>query len=241
MDRQAEPGSDSPLGRTQEYLKQIVFGGTDGIVTTFAIVAGFAGAQAEGVAQIGGLAVLVFGLANLFADAVSMGLGEFLSLRAQHDLYRSRHAARLRDLASHPARQTAMMADILHARGLTGEEAMTTATILSRHPGAMTELILNYKMGLRDPKVESPALNGIFTFAAFVTFGVIPLVPYLLADATPTTTVWSVAATLVSLLLLGFLRWTATGERLLRTLGETVLVGTVCASVAFVVGALVGG
>ncbi|SHK81210.1 Predicted Fe2+/Mn2+ transporter, VIT1/CCC1 family [Roseovarius marisflavi] len=241
MDRQADGRDGQTLGRTQEYLKQIVFGGTDGIVTTFAIVAGFAGAQAEGVAQIGGLAVLVFGLANLFADAVSMGLGEFLSLRAQHDLYRSRHAASLRALVQNPDGQTAVMTDLLSARGLSQSEAQTTATILSRHPGAMAELILNYEMGLRDPEVESPVLNGLFTFSAFVTFGVVPLVPYLLFDATAQTTRWSVAATLVSLLLLGFLRWTATGERLLRTLGETVLVGTVCALVAFVVGALVGG
>ena len=71
------------LGQVQEFLKQIVYGGNDGIVTTFAIVAGFAGAQSEGTAQIGAIAVLLFGLANLFADAVSMGLGEFLSTRSK--------------------------------------------------------------------------------------------------------------------------------------------------------------
>ncbi|SFN38202.1 Predicted Fe2+/Mn2+ transporter, VIT1/CCC1 family [Roseovarius lutimaris] len=241
MDRQAERRDGQTLGRAQEHLKQIVFGGTDGIVTTFAIVAGFAGAQAEGVAQIGGLAVLVFGLANLFADAVSMGLGEFLSLRAQHDLYRARRASGLRDLAEHPGGQTALMTRILTARGLSDSEARTTANILARHPGAMTELILNYELGLRDPDDESPVLNGLFTFSAFVAFGVVPLVPYLMFDATAQTTRWSVAATLGALILLGLLRWSATGERLLRTLGETVLVGTVCALVAFVVGALVGG
>ena len=80
------------IARTRDFLKQIVFGGNDGIVTTFAIVAGFAGAQADGTAQIGGIAVLVFGLANLFADAVSMGLGEFLSLRSRHAMYRTRRS-----------------------------------------------------------------------------------------------------------------------------------------------------
>ncbi|WP_454273874.1 VIT1/CCC1 transporter family protein [Roseovarius sp. MBR-154] len=55
-------------------------------------MAGFAGVQAEGMAEVGAITVLLFGLANLFADGVSMGLGEFLSLRAQHDLYRARRA-----------------------------------------------------------------------------------------------------------------------------------------------------
>jgi len=91
---------DGPrFGRVQTFLKQIVFGGNDGIVTTFAIVAGFAGARAEGAAEIGAIAVLVFGLANLFADGVSMGLGEFLSLRSKHDLYHSRHSDTLRAIA----------------------------------------------------------------------------------------------------------------------------------------------
>ena len=62
MDWQAHRRDAHALGRTQEFLKQIVYGGNDGIVTTFAIVAGFAGAAADGVAQIGGIAVLLVGL-----------------------------------------------------------------------------------------------------------------------------------------------------------------------------------
>ena len=73
----------------QVNLRQIVYGGNDGIVTTFAIVAGFAGAGADGVMQIGGIAVILFGLANLFADATAMGLGEFLSSRSERDVYRA--------------------------------------------------------------------------------------------------------------------------------------------------------
>ena len=56
----------------QEHLKQIVYGGNDGIVTTFAVVAGFAGYGAEGSAAVGGVAVLLFGLANLLADGTAM-------------------------------------------------------------------------------------------------------------------------------------------------------------------------
>ena len=73
----------------QDYIRQIVYGGNDGIVTTFAVVAGFAGLAAEGTAEVGVLAVLLFGLANLFADATAMGLGEFLSARSEQDVYRA--------------------------------------------------------------------------------------------------------------------------------------------------------
>lgn len=229
------------LGRTQEFLKQIVYGGNDGIVTTFAIVAGFAGAQAEGVAQIGGLAVLVFGLANLFADAISMGLGEYLSLRSQHDLYNARRESELHEITRNPEQERMELFEILRQRGLPAGEADTAATLLARHPEIMADLMMTYEFGLQDPDEESPILNGLFTFGAFVVFGVVPLVPYLLLPPTPGTFTLSIWATGLALVALGLLRWNATGERMVRTVGETVLVGAICALTAYFVGWLVGG
>lgn len=241
MDWQAHRREAHALGQTQEFIKQIVYGGNDGIVTTFAIVAGFAGAAADGIAQIGGLAVLVFGLANLFADAVSMGLGEFLSARSQHDLYRSRRESELREIQLNPEQERMELFEILRQRGLPAGEADTTTAILSRHPRIMADLMMTYEFGMQDPDEESPALNGLFTFLSFVAFGAIPLVPYFLLDPTDTTFALSVIATFCALVGLGLLRWSATRERIARSVGETVLVGTVCAVVAFMVGLIVGG
>ncbi|WP_306116370.1 MULTISPECIES: VIT1/CCC1 transporter family protein [unclassified Roseovarius] len=241
MDWQAHRREAHALGRTQEYLKQIVYGGNDGIVTTFAIVAGFAGAAADGVAQIGGLAVLVFGLANLFADAVSMGLGEFLSLRSQHDLYRARRESELQEIRRNPQQEQMELFEILRQRGLPAGEADTTAAILARHPEMMADLMMTYEFGMQDPDEESPALNGLFTFGAFVIFGAVPLVPYFIYEPTGQTFTMSLATTFSALVALGLLRWNATGEKLLRSVGETVLVGTVCALVAYLVGWIVGG
>lgn len=229
------------LGQTQEFLKQIVYGGNDGIVTTFAIVAGFAGAQADGVAQIGGLAVLVFGLANLFADAVSMGLGEFLSGRAQHDLYHNRRAMELREIAENPEAERAEMVAILKQRGLPPEEAEPTADIFLRHPSMMADLMMTYEFGMHDPDEDNPAINGLFTFVSFVVFGAVPLIPYFLYEPSEATFAWSIFTTFSALCALGLLRWNATSERLVRTIGETVAVGATCAAVAFFVGWLVGG
>ncbi|WP_377505594.1 VIT1/CCC1 transporter family protein [Octadecabacter sp. R77987] len=225
----------------QEYLRQIVYGGNDGIVTTFAIVAGFAGAAAEGVAQIGGLAVLVFGLANLFADGVSMGLGEFLSGRAARDMYHARRSAEMRALQDDPEQELRELQQILQERGLPEHTAAQTASALGDHPEAVADLMMTYEFGQADPRDDTPAINGSFTFVAFLAFGVIPLVPYFVLPPTDTTFWISVGATLSALAALGLLRWSATGERLARTMGETMLVGIICAAVAYGVGWLVGG
>lgn len=241
MDWQAHRRDAHSLGRLQDYLKQLVFGGNDGIVTTFAIVAGFAGAQSDGVAQIGGLAVLVFGLANLFADAVSMGLGEFLSLRSEHDLYKARRASELHEIATNPAQEKAELLAILRQRGLPDHDAAAIAEIIAHYPQLMADLMMTYEFGMQDPDEQSPALNGIFTFVSFVAFGVIPLLPYFLLDANLQTFYLSVLATFLALVGLGLLRWRATGDELWRCLWETIAVGALCAIVAYGVGWLVGG
>ena len=95
------------VGRLQEHLKQIVYGGNDGIVTTFSVVAGFAGFGAEGAATVGGIAVLLFGLANLFADGTAMGLGEYLSSLSEADVYRGARAKELAEIRGDAAAETA--------------------------------------------------------------------------------------------------------------------------------------
>jgi VIT1/CCC1 family predicted Fe2+/Mn2+ transporter len=227
------------LSRAQEFLKPIVYGGNDGIVTTFAIVAGFAGARAEGAAELGVVAVLVFGLANLFADAVSMGLGEFLSGRSQRDLYQAQRTRELARLRGAPADGSAEVARILEDRGLPPDSAAHVAQHLAQSPDIMTDLTMTYTYDMADPRSARPAADGLITFSSFVALGGIPLIPYFILPATGLTFGLSVAATLIALVFLGLVRWSATREWLLRCVAETVLVGSTCAVVAYAVGALV--
>ena len=241
MDWQTHRRDAHALGHTQEFLKQITYGGNDGIVTTFAIVAGFAGAAGDGVAQIGAVAVLVFGLANLFADAVSMGLGEFLSTRSAHDLFHARRTQELHEIATSPEQERAEIIQILHDRGLRPEDSAAMADLMARNPEMMADLMMTYEFGMMDPEGDNPAVNGVVTFISFVIFGSVPLLPYFLLPPDTTTFKMSLASSGAALVALGLLRWNATGERLLRCVGETVAVGSVCAAVAYLVGWLVGG
>ena len=229
------------LGRLQEFLKQIVYGGNDGIVTTFAIVAGFAGAAAENTAQIGAIAVLVFGLANLFADAVSMGLGEFLSTRSQRDRYFTQRQIELRELEENPAQERAELTQFLTERGLSTASANAAAAELMQSPELVADMMMTYELEMPDMRNASPAIEGLVTFLAFTVFGAIPLLPYFFASPTAQTFWLSVTATFAALVGLGLLRWRATSEAMIRCVGETLLVGGACAIVAFAVGALVGG
>ena len=127
----AEEHLVSPL---QTYLKEIVYGGTDGIVTTFAVVAGFAGAQAgAGTATYSVLTVLLFGLANLFADGASMGLGNLLSIRAEKDVYKEAQEKERREILMHPESEKTETISILIDKGFTKEDAETITSIYAKN------------------------------------------------------------------------------------------------------------
>jgi len=224
------------IGALQEFLKQIVFGGNDGIVTTFAIVAGFAGAGAEGALQIGSIAVLLFGVANLLADATSMGLGEFLSSRAERDLYVSHREKELHEIKHNAEYERQEVLDILKQHNVQRDDAIIMADVLQRNPEMMADFMMNYELGMADATGDNPAVKGFFTFIAFIIFGVVPLLPYFMFEAVPATFNYSVIATFFALVTLGLLRWYATTVNVWRCVIETVFVGSICAVVAFAVG-----
>jgi VIT1/CCC1 family predicted Fe2+/Mn2+ transporter len=229
-------GREHHISKVGEFLKQIIYGGNDGIVTTFAVVAGFAGAGAEGVAQVGGIAVLLFGFANLFADATAMGLGEFLSARSEKDLYHSIRDKEIYEIHNNPEMERRETIEILSNKGMTEDDANGMADILERYPNYYGDFMMTYEIGMSDPADESPALNGAATFGSFIVFGIIPLIPYFVLEPVPSTFNLSVFATFCALCILGSLRYMVVRENIIRCIGETVLVGGVCASVAYVVG-----
>lgn len=229
------------IGRFQENVRQIVYGGNDGIVTTFAVVAGFAGAGAEGAAEIGALAVILFGLANLFADATAMGLGEFLSSRSEHDVYTATRNQELHLIENDAASERLEVLALLAMRGIKGADAEALADELCKHPELLADFMMSYEFGMANPADNNPARNALFTFVSFLCFGAIPLVPYFLSQPRPETFIQSVIATGLALLALGILRGAVTGERMARCIGETLLIGGTCALVAYIVGWVVGG
>ncbi len=233
--------TEHQLGRFQEFLREIVYGGNDGIVTTFAVVSGFAGASASGTAEVGAIAVILFGLANLFADATSMGLGAYLSSRSQADVYHAARAREMREIRESPAAERAEVFEILRARGLPEADIAAFADLYARHPELLADFMMTHEIGMSDPSDSSPALEALATFVSFLFFGAIPLIPYFLREPTETTFHLSVAATFGALVLLGLLRWKVTTRTALRAIGETVAIGGVCAVVAYTVGMLVGG
>lgn len=221
----------------QTYLKEIVYGGNDGIVTTFAVVAGFTGAQvASGMPAIPILTVLLFGLANLFADGVSMGLGNFLSIRSEKDVYKAHQAKELYEIRHHAASEKEETIAILKTKGFSDKHAKQLTEIYATNEQYWLAFMMNDELELPNPTGENPLFTGLATFTAFITFGFIPLLPYILIRDYSQAFFYSVLATFSALILLGLLRWRVTNEHILRSVSEIVAVGGISSAVAYIVG-----
>ena len=218
------------------YLKEIVYGGTDGIITTFAVVAGFSGAQIDG-GYLPLVSVILFGLANLFADGVSMALGNFLSIRSDKDLYRTEKDKEHHGIIHNGRMEQLETEHILQSKGFTADQAREVAALYMKNPNYWTEFMMREELNMANPEDQNPVYSGLATFASFVSFGVIPLFPYLLRQ-TGTSQLFSLSIlfTGIALVTLGYLRFRVTKESLVRSLGEVVILGGSAASIAYVVG-----
>ncbi len=222
------------------YLKEVVYGGTDGIITTFAVVAGFSGAAISGdvATTLTFTVVLLFGLANLLADGVSMGLSNFLSVRTQKDQYLVTRGVVKRMIRSDTDREFKETVELLKDKGFAEQEAVSLAEIYKNNEDYWIDFLVTHKKDMSDPRGENATLTGLTTFTAFLVFGSVPLLPFILLDSgdAKLSFMLSIAGTFSALFLLGYLKWYILGGRFLRSVFEVVLIGGAAAVVAFWVG-----
>lgn len=224
------------------YLKELVYGGIDGIVTTFAVVAGFSGAALSGndTVQLSSMVVLLFGVANLFADGVSMGLGNFLSIRSDQSLYsrirRKEECESLEngDLEAHET------VTILMTKGFSEKDAVTLTSIYRTNREYWVDFMMKHELRMNDPYEDNALYTGIATFLSFIAFGSIPLLPFMFLDEIYHGHLFLISSvsTFVALVVLGLVKTRIAGTEIFHSVFEVVVVGTAAASVAYLVGSL---
>ncbi|MBD3362299.1 GMP synthase [Candidatus Dojkabacteria bacterium] len=230
--------SNTQLSIFSKYLKEIVYGGNDGIISTFVVIAGFSGANfKDTTAMYSFLTVLLFGLANLFADATSMALGNFLSIRAHKGVYKHAKKKEQYAIENEPETEKEETMNILKKEGFTEKQAEKMTSIIMKNKSYWLEWMMNREIEIPNLEEESPVISSVATFLSFVVFGFIPLMPVVIFKENMKTALYiSSLFTFISLILLGILRWKTTKESLKRSIFEMLATGSVSALVAFLVG-----
>jgi len=222
--------------RKHSYLGDFILGAVDGAVTTFAIVAGAAGAGlSNGV-------VLVLGLANVLADGFSMAAGNFLRARSdQQHLERFRRMEETH-IDRFPEGEREEIRQIYQGKGFSGNVLENIVQVITEDRQQWVDTMLTEEWGLQ-LQPPSPWRAGLATMGAFVLAGLVPLLPliFMLRQSADESFVASSVCTGLAFLAMGLIRGRVAAENPLKSGLETLFIGGSAAAVAFLVGWLLEG
>ena len=225
-----EPHTGGTAGRLN-WLRAAVLGANDGIVSVAGIVIGVAGAtSARGP-------IFTAGLAGLVAGAVSMALGEYVSVSSQRDSQHAMMAQEKRELAASPEAELAELTALYEAKGLSAATARTVATELTSH-GALAAH-LDAELHIDPADIPSPVQAAAASALAFTVGAVLPLLAILLPPATARVAV-TFAAVLIALGLAGALSARLGGSDIRRAVLRLVIGGALGLAFTYGVGHLFG-
>ena len=215
----------APQGRGN--LGDAVYGAIDGSVTTFAIVAGVAGAG------LSPLVIVALGVANVLADGFSMAAGNYTATKAELDDIQRLRAIEERHIRLYPEGERLELRAILAQKGLSGDTLEQATEQIARNRKRWIETMLEgeYGLGSADPH---PMKAALVTFAAFLAAGIIPLLPFLMSLGGAFAL--SASLTMVTFFAIGALKSLWSLAPWWRSGLETLAIGGTAAGIAYVVG-----
>lgn len=216
-------------GPSVNYLRDWIYGGIDGAVTTLAVVAGVVGAELSvGI-------VLVLGLANILADGFSMAASNYSGTKAEHDDFERIKAIELRHIRQHPDGEHEEVRQIYERKGLNGKELERMVQLVTSREDLWLEVMLSEEYGLTEIQ-RSPAMAAAATFAAFLFCGFVPLSPFLFG--LPAEGPVAIAMTGVVFLGIGAMKSRWSTQSWWASALETFSIGMAAAGIAYAVGVL---
>ncbi len=237
MEEQRLHGNATIFGFGNLYLGEFVYGGIDGAITTFAIVAGAAGAGADIIW------VIIFGFANLIADGFSMSVGNYFSAKAEQDNFEKHKAIEYWEVENKRASEVMEIEEIFRSKGFEGELLDQVVATITANKHVWVDTMMKEELEMikdqRDPK-----RTALATFISFFMIGLIPLLSYLLSNWIALPFQWlfpaSCFATGVALIIIGFVKAKYTQTRFATSILETLVLGSIAAFLAYFVGDVLG-
>lgn len=226
-------GSEAHRTEQGQYVKSVILGGLDGIITTFAIVAGVQGANMSVET------VLVLGFANLIADGISMGVGDYLSEKGEHEYIHGERKREQWEFDNYPQGEKQEMIELYQQKGFSQDDATSIIDIMARNPKFFVDHMMVEELGLMTPDGdENPAKNGFVTFLSFLAFGIVPLIGYIVmasAGLDDWAFLVSCILTVLTLLGLGVFKARISGVKASRSALEVLGNGVAAAGASFLI------
>lgn len=210
-------------------IREVVFGGQDGLVTTATVVAGIA---ASGV---GGNIVLLAGVIAALGGTISMATGAFTSSKATAQVAQAEVEHEIREIEEQPEIEKLELMAIFQSRGMTDDESRSIADAVGHHRDLMIEMLLAFELGLTRDRGGSARRDAAVMGGTFFFLSVIPLIPFIFgAGLVPL--VMSLAIAIVGLGTLGLVKARLAKLPSIRSAIELILIGSGSAIAGYLLG-----
>lgn len=220
------------LGGSQKYLREFVYGGIDGAVTTFAVVAGAVGANLEPAI------IIVLGFANLFADGFSMSVGAYLSSKSEKEHYKKHRNIEYWEIETIPEMERKEVEDIYRAKGFEGKLLQDVVDVIISDKDRWVDEMMKNELEMI-PDSKSSFKIGLATLISFIMVGFIPLIIYVydyFQALSFNKFLWTSFFTGLAFVFVGWLKSYVNQTNTLKSIFETLTLGFVAALVAYYVG-----
>ena len=220
------------------YLSDFVYGGIDGSVTTFAVVAGVVGAS------LSPSIVLILGFANLFADGFSMAVGNYLSTKSKREYIEKIRKAEEVSVRRIPGEEREEIREIFKEKGFFGRQLEDAVKIITGNKKIWVDTMMKDEFGMLEEE-KSPIRGALVTFIAFNLIGFIPLLAYVLSYLflylREQTFLLSIIFTSCAFFIVGSVKGKIVDKKWYLSGLETLLIGGTAAAIAFLVGFFLKG
>lgn len=219
--------------KTGGAIRAAVFGVNDGLVSNVSLILGFAGASSN--TSI----IVLSGIAGLFAGALSMGAGEYISMRSQRELFEYQIALEGAELEAYPEEEAAELSYIYQARGLSKMDADAFAQKMLSNKTHALNVLAREKLGLNPDELGSPWGAAISSFFSFSIGAFVPLLPFLFNIGKFSLSI-SILLTGLALFTVGVTLSLFTGNSALYSGFRMLMIGLLAGAATFGIGRAVG-
>lgn len=215
-------------------IRAAVLGGNDGLVSNFSLVMGIAGATA------GGQGVLLAGLAGLLAGAMSMALGEWISVKSSQELYENQMAIEMDELETNPEGEMKELALIYMAKGIPETQAISMAAEIMTDKTRAHDVLVREELGINPEELKGSAIEAaLYSFFLFTIGAIIPVFPFLFTTGYQAI-ILSMIMSAFGLFIIGAAITLFTGKNIWYSGFRQVIFGLIAAGITFGIGKLIG-